>query len=237
MIRLPLFLVLCLGLLPVLPPPAAAEITMRAAGLETSLRPVARPVSLPRMRWAKKREATLWTHSAMAALGAHGAPLVRTVPQDIDSWCPAYRGADARVRKAFWVGLLSALAKHESTYRADAVGGGGRWFGLLQILPATARSYGCAARTGRELTHGPANLACAIRIMARTVPRDRAIAVHSGRWRGVAADWGPMTSKEKRRDMKAWLRSQPYCQGLGQVRPQARPDSAWPVTVVQAGTE
>lgn len=180
----------------------------------------AREANLPRTRWDHQPQAALWTRSALAALKAHGAGLVERVPGDIEEWCPAYAQASDRGRRAFWVGFLSALAKHESTYNAGAVGGGGRWHGLLQILPATARGYGCRAGDGAALRHGPDNLSCAIRIMAHTVPRDGVV---SRGMRGVAADWGPLHSRAKRNDMKRWLRAQSYCKPLFTVRPRARP--------------
>lgn len=121
------------------------------------------------------------------------------------------------------MGFLSALAKYESTWKPTAVGGGGRWYGLLQILPATARHYGCRARSGAALKDGSANLACAIRIMARTVTRDGVIHARKPRWSGVAADWGPMRSEAKRHEMAAWLRGQEYCQLHVSPRPQPRP--------------
>ncbi len=186
-------------------------------------RPPARDGDLPRTRWEHRGDATLWTRAALSAMQGHAAPLTRVVPRDIAEWCPAYPDASARQRARFWVGFLSALAKHESTYRADAVGGGGLWYGLLQILPATARGYGCRARSGEALKHGPSNLSCALRIMAVTVPRDRAIALRDSRWRGVAADWGPMRSRAKRDDMSRWLRNQSYCKPLSSTRPRARP--------------
>ena len=40
------------------------------------------------------------------------------------------------------------------------------------ISPATARSYGCEATSAEALNDGEANIACAIRIMSRTVTRD-----------------------------------------------------------------
>lgn len=165
----------------------------------------------------------MWTQSALSALRSHGAPLTRIVPRDIAQWCPAYPDADSAQRAEFWVGFLSALAKHESTWKPEAVGGGGLWYGLLQILPATARGYKCAARSGEALKHGPSNLSCAVRIMAVTVPRDGAIALREGRWRGVAADWGPMRSETKRREMSAWLRKQSYCVETRSIRPRLRP--------------
>ena len=88
------------------------------------------------------------------------------------------------------------------------MGGGGKWFGLVQIAPATARGYGCAATTGDALKDGEANLSCAIRILAHTVPRDGVV---SEGMRGVAADWGPFHSGAKRSDMQQWTSAQPYC--------------------------
>ncbi|APE45339.1 lytic transglycosylase [Sulfitobacter alexandrii] len=186
------------------------------------LRPKARAPNLPRTRWQHMAGHALWTRTALAALKAHGKPLVDMVPGDIDTWCPAYPQADERRRRAFWVGFLSALAKHESTYKPWAVGGGGRWYGLLQILPGTARGYKCNAGDGASLKSGPANLSCAVRIMAHTVPRDGVISGPRGN-RGVGADWGPMRSASKRREMANWLRRQSYCEPISVVRPRARP--------------
>lgn len=162
------------------------------------------------MRWDHRPEADSWTETTLAALDSHGAGLVSTMPADIDTWCPAYKSADEEGRKVFWTGLLSTLAKHESTWNPGAVGGGGKWFGLVQIAPATARGYGCEARSGEALKNGEANLACAVRIMNVTVPRDGVV---SQGMRGVAADWGPFHSASKRGDMINWMRAQPYCAG------------------------
>jgi hypothetical protein len=208
-------------LLPLLPHVAAATPP------ETSPRAMARPSAIadviPKTRWDHRSEAPVWTRAALNALKAHGAPLVQTVPADIGQWCPGYASAPTPARRAFWVGFLSALAKHESTWKPDAVGGGGRWYGLLQILPATARGYDCRARSGSDLQKGAANLSCAIRIMAVTVPRDGVIHAQSPRWSGVAADWGPMRSPLKRMDMANWLRGQEYCQRATSPRPLPRP--------------
>jgi hypothetical protein len=182
--------------------------------------PEARDGNIPHARWETLPEGHLWTRAALSALRGHGVALTERVPEDISEWCPAYPRSNRHGREAFWVGLLSALSKHESTYRAAAVGRGGRWYGLLQILPATARGYGCRARSGAALQDGPDNLSCAIRIMAVTVPRDGVV---SRGMRGVAADWGPFHSARKRGDMKSWLRRQRYCKPASAVRPRPRP--------------
>ena len=177
------------------------------------LEQTAEPVeAFPAMRWSHVSEHKRWEAAAVKALNEHGQPLVEIVPSDIARWCPAYKEADMIQRQVFWVGLLSALAKHESTYKPAAVSPNGKWFGLLQIAPATARGYNCRATTGQALKVGGDNLSCAIRIMSVTVPRDGVIAGNDGRWRGVAADWGPMRVQSKRTDISGWLNAQPFCQ-------------------------
>jgi len=193
---------------------------------ETSVAPKSRPRNIvqkmPDLRWDSVNGSARWTRAAMRALETHGQRLVNTVPRDIAEWCPSYPNASKWERKAFWAGLLSTLSKHESTYRPTAVGGGGRWFGLVQILPATARGYGCEARTGEALKNGALNMSCAVRIMNTTVPRDGVV---SRGMRGVAADWGPFYSSRKREDMRRWLVRQPFCNGLSiSARPVERPE-------------
>ncbi len=162
--------------------------------------------ALPPMAWDHRPEAAVWTGSALAAMENHGTGLISTVPSDVETWCPAYAESGAGDRAAFWVGLLSTLAEHESTWNPRAVGGGGRWFGLVQIAPATARGYGCQATSGEALKDGEANLSCAIRIANSQVQSRGSIS------RGML-DWGPFHSGSKRSEMRAFTRSQPYCTG------------------------
>lgn len=210
---------------PVLGENKQASEGQTVSGAETSFapnvswRPVTRNLEIPQARWDHRPKGREWSRSALRALQSHGRVLLQNVPRDYEDWCPAYPGLTQSQRAAFWVGLLSALSKHESTYRETAVGGGGRWYGLLQILPATARGYKCKARNGEALKSGAANISCAIRILATTVPRDGVI---SRGMRGVAADWGPFHSRRKRSDMMAWTRALPVCRSREAVRPRAR---------------
>lgn len=211
------------GVRPVMRPAYMLRYPVVIETVPPSVRPVARAAFQPRARWDFRPDGARWTRAAMSAIAMHGQSLETTVPRDIAAWCPAYAENPPELRRAFWAGMMSALAKHESTYRPDAVGGGNLWFGLLQIYPDTARRYGCRARTGDALTDPEDNLSCAARIMAVTVPRDRAVAVNDGRWRGVAADWGPMTNRGKIAEMSAWTRQQSYCVPLESIRPRLRP--------------
>ncbi len=217
--------------------PATMVDTSSTNALTVSLRPAARSYTpLPDMRWSHRGEADRWSRAALMALRSHARVLPQVVPKDIADWCPAYVTNDTQAREAFWIGLLSTLAKHESTFRPTAVGGGGKWYGLLQILPATARGYGCKATSRDGLKRGGSNLQCALRIMAVTVPRDGVV---SRGMRGVAADWGPFHSRSKRADMMRWTRAQPYCAGLSRsLRPVARPvRSPWDGVVSTRGED
>ncbi|WP_417279114.1 transglycosylase SLT domain-containing protein [Celeribacter sp.] len=189
--------------------------TMSAPVLPMSASPVPLPrpyeIRMPKLRWKNQARGPAWTRAAMRAVASHGQGLIKTVPGDIHNWCPGYATQDESGRAAFWAGLLSTLSYHESTWRETAVGGGGQWFGLVQIAPPTARHYNCRAGTGEALKDGELNLACAVRIMNKTVARDRVV---SQGMRGVAADWGPFHSSTKREDMRRWLAAQPFCRPM-----------------------
>ncbi|WP_305794518.1 transglycosylase SLT domain-containing protein [Rubellimicrobium sp. CFH 75288] len=200
-----------------------------------AVRPVARGVFVPPARWDGHREGEDWTIAAMEAMDRTRHDLRDIVPADIDAWCPGYEDQPPHWRAAFWVATISALARYESTWNPRAVGGGGAWHGLLQIAPATARAYGCEASTGAALQDGPANVACAVRIMSRTVARDGVIAAGG---RGIAADWGPMARSGPRDAIRAWVREQPFCERITAVaealRPLARPHGTSPALVLAA---
>lgn len=192
------------GMLLLLLPSACVEATQPEVG---------RAAFLPAMRWDHRPEAEEWTAATLAALTAEGAVLASTVPADVGQFCPNYQAASMPERRAFWAGLFSALAKHESTWNPAARGGGGQWIGLMQIAPGTARTYGCELPEGKGLTDGAANLACAVKIAAVQVGRDGAIVTDGDGWRGIARDWAPMRAAGKRADIAAWTRGQDYCRG------------------------
>jgi hypothetical protein len=159
------------------PIPCRAPTTLRTAtsAPELSLRPVARdPWAAPSLRWDGHPQDMDWTLAAMAALRGPGASLVQTVPRT-SQLVPGLRGGGAGQRRAFWAGLVSALAWHESTHREEAVGGGGRWFGLVQISPATARYRGCPATSGQALLDGRRTCAAVCGSWANRAARRRGV--------------------------------------------------------------
>jgi Transglycosylase SLT domain len=164
----------------------------------------------PPMQWDHHPEAEVWTESTLVAVSTKDSLLSERVPADIETWCPGYSDATVDERRAFWAGLLSAVAKYESTWNPAASGGGGRWIGLMQISPRSASNYGCEATSVVALKNGGANLECAVEIMSEQVAKDGLVA--GGGNRGIGRDWAPLRSNEKRLAMSAWTSQQPYCQ-------------------------
>jgi hypothetical protein len=164
----------------------------------------------PQARWDHRPESSEWTKATLRSLEAEGAVLVSSVPSDIGGFCPGYAEAGTADRKAFWVGLLSAVAELESDWNPRASGGGGAYRGLMQISDATAAANGCA--TGPALYDGGENLACAVRIVSAHVERDGALIGGGGKgWLGLARDWMPLRKPAVRDDIASWTASQPYC--------------------------
>jgi hypothetical protein len=164
----------------------------------------------PPMQWDHHPEGPEWTESTLVALSTKDQELSERVPADIQTWCPGYQTASVEERRAFWAGLLSAVAKYESTWNENASGGGGRWIGLMQIDPRSAANYGCSATSVGALKDGEANLECAVEIMSTQIAKDGLVA--GGGNRGIGRDWAPLRSSEKRSAMAAWTSQQPYCQ-------------------------
>ncbi len=164
----------------------------------------------PPMQWDHHPEGPEWTESTLVALSTKDQELSERVPADIETWCPGYTEAPVEERRAFWAGLLSAVARYESTWNERALGGGGRWIGLMQIDPRSAANYGCEATSVNALKDGEQNLECAVEIMSTQVAKDGLVA--GGGDRGIGRDWMPLRSSEKRSAIAAWTSQQPYCQ-------------------------
>lgn len=169
-----------------------------------------KPAALPAMRWDTAPQASEWTRQALQQVAAHDAQLTHLVPDDIEVYCPGYANGSLDDRRAFWVSLLSATAKYESGFNARALGEKGRYVGLMQIMPATARLYGCEATSTAGLKDGSANLSCALKIVAPRVAADGMVAGKGNR--GIARDWGPWSKSRNRAAIASWTKAQTYCQ-------------------------
>ncbi len=163
----------------------------------------------PPMQWDHHPEGAEWTESTLVALSTKDQELSERIPADIETWCPGYVEATVDERRAFWAGLLSAVARYESSWNESAAGGGGRWIGLMQISPRSAQNYGCEATSAMALKDGESNLECAVQLMSTQVAKDGMVAGAGDR--GIGRDWAPLRSSEKRSAMSAWTSAQPYC--------------------------
>jgi len=175
--------------------------------------------------WGEAESRRPWTAATFRAVEELGASLWRAgfVPRGISAYCPAYATQSATNRKLFWVGLLSRLARFESSFNPeltyvepfpDSTGNRVISRGLLQISIESANGsrYRCGITQANQL-HDPAtNLSCGVRIMAAWVPRDGWITGGSrGAWRGAARYWSPFRKADRRRQIAAWTSRQPYC--------------------------
>jgi hypothetical protein len=164
---------------------------------------------MPPMQWDARPEASQWTRDTLTALQTHDPVLAEAVPADVGAWCPGYATASLEDRRAFWAGLMSAVARYESSWNPQAAGGGGRYIGVMQISPVSADYHQCEADTVAELKNGSDNLECAAQMMAKAVARDGLVV--GGGNRGIGRDWMPFRDAGKRAAMAEWTRTQPYC--------------------------
>jgi hypothetical protein len=185
------------------------QIKMSKAGLREVQLFANAQQPLPAMRWDHLPQAAAWTTSVLAEIRKNDAALASRVPADIQNWCPKYETASMSERRAFWAGLLSAIAKYESNMNANASGGRGRYIGLMQISPKSAANYGCTAVTQQSLKDANANLQCAVKIIAVSVGKDGEVA-GTGK-KGVGRDWMPLRNSKKRAAMMEYTATQEYC--------------------------
>jgi len=142
-----------------------------------------------------------WSGPIATALAQAGAGLAAAQPADIADYCPGYAGLDPDQRQRFWSDFVSVLVDRESggdaertRFRAYDIDAGRPVFarGLLQISIESSQhaDYACGLSSPGELNDPIANLDCGVRILARRIEADGAIAGRAdGAWRGAARAW------------------------------------------------
>jgi hypothetical protein len=160
-----------------------------------------------------------WTAHVRGALADFGGPLLEAVPSDRAEYCPGFDAQTPLEREAFYVGLISRMARFESGFDPDTSfqesftnSQGERVVsrGLLQLSHESANGYpNCRPVEDQEL-HDPAtNLRCAVAILTRLVPRDATIG--SGR-AGGAAYWSVLrNTSDKRPRIVEYTRALEVC--------------------------
>lgn len=150
--------------------------------------------------WDDKPDGRAWTKIAIRGIERFGVALLTGEDVgDASTYCPRYKRLDLQERGRFWVKLISAMAKKESSFKEglnytesfnDNTNTRVVSRGLLQISRESAKSYGCKIEAGVDLLQADFNLPCGIKILNRWVARDSRIG--SGKieaWRGGARYW------------------------------------------------
>jgi hypothetical protein len=181
------------------------------------------PAPYPAADWDWRPDGREWTEMAHVALVDLGSGLLTTTPRDIADYCPSYERLNDESRRAFWVYLLSRLARFESNHDPgvsftesfnDSQGNPVISRGLLQISKESANGYGCRIVDADELYDPEGNIRCGVRILNRWVAeRDGVIAGRTdGQWLGAARYWSPFRNESRRAEIAVATASQSYCQ-------------------------
>lgn len=171
---------------------------------------------------ATGREFTLMT---VEGLKSEGQALVDGAPEDAESFCLGYRSFDMNGRLAFWVGLISAIAKFESDFKpeltfkekfSDSKGAKVVSRGLLQLSFESAQDWGCKIEQPDDLHDPRRNLLCGIRILNQLI---ESVSVISGRetsgdeskWLGGARYWSVLREGRRLDEIKAAMSTLEVC--------------------------
>jgi hypothetical protein len=182
----------------------------------------------PPAGWSQRIESPVWTAAAHQALEGIAPQLLAATPTDIDAFCPGYRTADSAGRRAFYVLLLSELARLESNFDPaarfaeptvrDRQGRNVISTGLLQISQESANGYGCAITDQRQLEDGATNLQCGVRILSNLIARDGVVTGYERGWKGASRYWSPFRDNAKLAQLQDATNSAPYCKRPGAPR-------------------
>lgn len=168
--------------------------------------------------WDQMPQGKAWTDVTLKALDELGGSLfTMSVPADASVYCERFSQLDRDEKKAFFVQLISAMARYESSFRpataykesfTDAKGNRVVSRGLLQMSLESARSYGCPIKTAVELHDPEINLRCAVQALNKWIPTDGKLGSGS---KGGARYWGVLRNS-KAKKIHAKTRSLPFCQ-------------------------
>lgn len=175
--------------------------------------------------WDEQADGAQWTAFTHAALATDGRALRAIEPTDVAAYCPAYATLSGEERDAFWLSLLSSMARFESGFRPatsfqesfnDRNGNPVISRGLLQLSQESANSslYRCGIEDSEELHDPRTNLTCSVKIMTALVSRDRSIGtLVNGRWRGGSAYWSVLrTTSDSNPKIRAYTNKVTVCQ-------------------------
>ncbi len=171
--------------------------------------------------WSVNDSGRQWTNTAEDTIKQTN--LYRQVPDDIMNFCPTYPKLSQIHRIQFWVGLLSAIVKHESqfnthlTYTERFFDGHGnavisRGLAQLSIESANQKRYSCDIKNEMELHDAKNNIECAIKILDYWVNQDQVISGKLSTHLGGARYWSVLRKgRSELEQIKVFTQSMPMC--------------------------
>jgi hypothetical protein len=159
--------------------------------------------------WDDEPQASEWTDIVLE--GLRSSELTRAVPIDVADFWRGYEGADVDDRTQFWLMLISAIAREESSFDPGCVYEeppplSQKSIGLMQ-LSLTDRTYGCDFPTEESIKEPRRNLLCAIKIIDGLISRDGRIGGDPAhRTAGAAAYWSTLRApRPGKRDSRSYV--------------------------------
>lgn len=164
-----------------------------------------------------------WTEFMHRELDQSGKNLLDVIPGDQNLFCPNYSNLSLQQRKAYWVFMVSSMARFESNFKPamsytegfnDSQGQPVISRGLLQLSIESGNAYGCQFKSAQEVHDPLKNLRCGIKILDRWLSRDGRIAGKvSGQWRGGARYWSVLREGDKTsyKSILSWSQNLSIC--------------------------
>lgn len=168
----------------------------------------------PKADWDHLPQAGLWTSLTMKALQDLGKELLSANPEDGASWNSGFSSFSQDQKKAFYVMLLSSMARYESNFKpteryvenfVDQEGKSVVSRGLLQLSIESVNGYGAGIQKAEELHDPETNLRAAVMILNRWIPKDGVIG--NGSNTGAARYWSVIRKLDTRKKIQEKTRA------------------------------
>ncbi|NQZ19850.1 MAG: transglycosylase SLT domain-containing protein [Bdellovibrionales bacterium] len=181
-------------------------------------------VEWPGFDWDGKNDDSIkWNEYTLTSIESVGQKLIEKRPSDILSFCPNYDNLNVSGKRMFWISLLAAMARFESSFHpetsyqesfTDSSGQRVVSRGLLQLSIESSLGYRCPLDSAQDLHDPQKNLDCSVRIMNRWIDRDGLITGKnsSGSWRGGARYWSVLRKESTLSAIRRTTRGNEVCQ-------------------------
>ncbi len=183
-------------------PQPAPRLASRPSAPTTPTIPTATTAQFTAINWDGHSRGSEYEGYISQALDQYGQDLLKTIPKDIQTFCPSYASFSPNQRKHFWVQFVAALAKQESQYQnksKNTESWGDVSTGLLQLSISSSKNTAkCPLKSSQDLQDPQTNLECGVRWLNRLVGKHQIISARNpnenpdnrwDNWLGATAHW------------------------------------------------